>query len=100
MNPASRMAMIMGGIGLSRVSHQMQHSLAHCGSQGIAPHPHADERVVELSVRHEDFEREESPLFSGIVGRQVTKHQELLSNQTCTYISTVWRRASALNQFP
>ena len=63
MNPAGRMAMIMGRIGLSRVSHQMQHSLAHCGSQGIAPQPHADERVVELSVDMKTL-REKNPLYS------------------------------------
>lgn len=50
MNPAGRMAMIMRRIGCNRDSHQMQHSLAHCGSQGIAPQPHADEGVVELSI--------------------------------------------------
>ena len=53
MNPAGRMAMmamIMRRIGRNRDSHQMQHSLAHCGSQGIAPQPQADEGVVELSI--------------------------------------------------
>lgn len=48
MNPAGRMAMIMRRNGRNRDSHQLQHSLAHCGSQGIAPQPHADEGVVEL----------------------------------------------------
>ena len=42
--------MIMRRTVLSRDSPQMQHSLAHCGSQGIALQPHVDERVLELSV--------------------------------------------------